>query len=220
MIGWIVLSVFGSLGLIVIILLLSSIKADIEYDNGFKIKAKYLFITLYPKPVSRNKKIKKKKTAKQTNKSKPEKQSLISKITEDSGLDTIASDVKKASESKSGKGFDFEMVKLLFDSAKSPVKKLIGKVRIQGLKVNVVVGGEDAAKVAITYGLQSAAISSFLGWLKALTKLEIDEINVNADFMSEESARYFKCKAKVRLSAIAGSLLHYIIHIAKKRRGE
>jgi len=213
---WIILAIIGGLIALIAIALSFSISADIEYKGDFSEKVKYLFITLYnsdkPKKSKKKKKTKKKKLKKiKKAKKSNQKKTLIEQAADNSGLSQVADDISKANK----QNFDFEMIKLIYDSAKSPVKRLVRKLRITNLRINFTIGGEDAAKTALTYGLQSAATSAFLAWLNATVKLKVKEVNITADFMKDESDLRLKCKIKLRLFPALICLIRYAINTAK-----
>ena len=68
--------------------------------------------------------------------------------------------------------------------------------------VNPSVGGEDAAKTAISFGATNFAVGSALGWLDTFFTLKKpDYINITADFASEETKIDCYCEIKLVLAA-------------------
>ena len=216
MIGWIILGIVGGLMLIAVFLLTCSVRAYVEYNGDYKVKVKYLFLTLHPKKSKKAKKKsakKKRQIAKEVVKS-PE--SLTSRIAKESGLDKMAYDISKANK----RSFDFEMYKLIYDTAKPSIRRLVGNIRIDGFKLICVIGGDDAAKVALSYGFQSAAISSALAWLNEILTLKVKKLSVTADFSKEESDIYAKLCMKIRAGAILLCLSEYIMKTAKNEKNK
>ena len=224
MIGWIILGIVGGLLLLIAIALSLSVRADIEYKGDFTVKVKYLFFTLYDsrKPKSRKKSKKKSKkkvkqkpknvVAKKSKKQQPPPRSTFAeKVAKESGIDEIAQDIKKANS----RSFDFEMLKLIYDSAKTPIKRLISKFRVSKLHLDCTVGGEDAAKTALAYGFQSAAISGFLTWINEVLSLKVKRVNVIADFDQDKTTIYMKCRVKIRVGAAAACLLGYMVNTVR-----
>ncbi|MCL2071578.1 MAG: hypothetical protein FWH07_05010 [Oscillospiraceae bacterium] len=223
----VVLYIFISLVLLIAILLLFSVTADIKYNGNFSVKAKYLFITLYDskktkpekkKPKKKDKKDKKKNKNKikllNNEKTKSKNKTFGEKVAEDSGIGAIAEDVKKGNKL----GFDFEMFKLIYDSVKYPVKRLIRKLRVVNFRLNCVIGGEDAAKVALNYGVQSAVISGGLSWLDEIITLKVKEANITADFTKEQTELQMKCRVKLRLMSAAVFLVRYMLNTVRNNK--
>jgi hypothetical protein len=164
-----------------------------------------------PKKLKKMKKSKKsKKSKKKRNPKKSKKKSFVEKIKKESGIEQLSDDVQQASKSTNAASFDFEMFKLIYDSAKSPVKRLIQKLRVERLQINCVIGGDNAAKTALTYGFQSAAISAFLAWANEIVTLKTKEVNVSADFAKNKTDLQFKCRVKLRVWAAVVCLIKYV----------
>lgn len=64
--------------------------------------------------------------------------------------------------------------------------KFIAKFRCEKLKIDLAIGGEDADKIALTYGEINAAVYPIAGALSAADKLDRCEIRITPDFTSEE----------------------------------
>ncbi|MCL1904155.1 MAG: hypothetical protein FWF94_07045 [Oscillospiraceae bacterium] len=193
------------------VLLFFSVIAYIDYGDDFSVKVKYLFITLYDSKKPKKQK-KKKHKKRETNKNKKQKKSFAKKLSEGSGIDELAEDVKEGNK----RGFDFEMYMLIYDAAKAPIKRLIQKLRVVNLRLNCVIGGDDAAKVALNYGLQSAAVSGGLAWLNQILKLKIKEVNVTADFAKEKTDIQMECRIKLRVISAVVFFIKYLANAAKK----
>ncbi|MDR0197174.1 MAG: DUF2953 domain-containing protein [Oscillospiraceae bacterium] len=210
----IILCVFGGLVLLIAFLLSLSIKAYIEYKDGFTVKVKYWFITLYPRPVKKAASLNRKNKSKQTE--KPGGASLFDKTAKKTGLEKFASDVKKTEK----RDMDFAAIMRAFDNAKLPLKRFIRKLRVERLRIVFAVGGEDAAKIAVSYGLQSAAAGAFLAWLDEIVILQIDEVNITADFLRGETKQEFSCRVRARLFTAVVSVVRYSVKAAKSDSGK
>ena len=79
--------------------------------------------------------------------------------------------------------------------------KLLNSIRIYDVYIDFVIGGDDAAKVAINYGLANAFVCTILGWLNSLVKLKLCEVNIEADFRRQESDYFAHLKARLNLYA-------------------
>ncbi|MCL2633302.1 MAG: DUF2953 domain-containing protein [Oscillospiraceae bacterium] len=229
MIGWIILIIFGGLTLIIAFLCMLSVRAYIEYkDKQFTATVKYLFITVYPrpekpeKPQKKQKKQKIKKTKKQIKQQpapdnletpQPDTPQKPASPTEESAK-KLVKDVKDANKNK----LDLEMIMLLIDSAASPFKKLLHKTRVHNFEVSFIIGGDDAAKIAISYGIHSAAVGVFMVWLREAVRLKVKEVSVTADFNREETMQYFRCVVKIRLFTALVALAHFGIKVYKEKK--
>ena len=81
------------------------------------------------------------------------------------------------------------------------LKKLLNSIRIYDVYIDFVIGGEDAAAVAINYGLANAFVCTILGWLGSFTKLKLREVNIEADFRKQEGDYFAHLKARLCLFA-------------------
>ena len=93
------------------------------------------------------------------------------------------------------------------------IKKLLGKITIYDVYIDFVIGGEDAAKVAISYGVVNAFLYSFLGWLNCFFKLKIREVKVEPDFRRTEGD-YFAF-AKIRLSLF--TVIRFLVKLMQEK---
>lgn len=94
---------------------------------------------------------------------------------------------------------DFDYIMQLVDGASPPVKRIISKIRVNNLYVDYVVGGADAAAVALKYGAVNAGVGIILGWLAETVRLHKKEILIEADFAREKSDIFVYCDVKLRL---------------------
>jgi len=231
----IALGIIGGLIALIIVSMLFSVRVYIKYSGDFSAKAKYLFFTVFdtrkpPKPKKKKSKSKKKRQLKKARKSQKkakrqaaksqkqvlqsgQKESFVSRVAADSGLDEFANDVKKAN----GRSFDFEMFKLIYDSAKSPVKRLVQRMRFTNVRFNCVVGGDDAAKIALTYGFQTAATSNFLAWVDTIATLKVKEVDIKADFTKEKTDMHMECRVKLRIISAVACLIGYTLNTVRNK---
>ena len=217
------LCIIGGVLVLIGFMLLCSVRAYVEYSGDFSAKVKYLFVTLYDsaKPPKAKKKkrtpknIEHKKKPKAQAQSPNSKQSFTSRFVNDSGLGAVAADVKKGNK----RSFDFEMLKLIYDAAKSPLKRLIRRMRVEKVSIDCIVGGEDAALVALNYGFQSAAVSGGLAWLNEIVTLKVKRVNVVADFAKEKTDIKMKCRVKLRLISAVAFVAGYLLNNVKSGKG-
>lgn len=165
-----------------------------------------------------------KKTVKSDNKPKSDVKQTENAPDNESESKTKENTEEK-SESKSEDNhkanFDFETIKGMIDSASPPIKRLLRKIRVNDVYIDIVAGGEDSAKVALTYGTLYAVICPILEWLKSVITFKVEELNIEADFEKEKTDYFVHAKAKLRLSTALGCaiwlLFRFIRNSAKSQ---
>lgn len=241
--------IIAAIALLIFFLLASFVTADLEYDEVFKFKVKYLCFTLAKNPLSPKEKKKKERKA-EKKKRKEEKKELKEKAkrdkllakkrkarnktaaaakntetakkntdTEDSAKtspqpDTNTKKAKTGDKDKSEKEKENkdekrkitpELIFRIFGKAKPHVKRIFKKIRISGVYINATIGGEDAAKAAISYGVHCAAIDGLIAFLDNTVSFKAEKIEIRADFDLEKSVYYCKARVKLRLSTLLHS---------------
>lgn len=216
MIGWLI---FGGIVLLVAFLLSLSVSLRFFYENDIDFKITYFIFTLYP--VNKNKrKNKDKRSKKNKNKIKgenkndsaeeevktdPEKE-LIKKAVSDKN--TGKSNVKGSKKEKSAvEKMDIKMIRELIESLAHPFGRLLKKIRFNDICINAKIRADDAAAVAINYGLQSAAAGSLLAYIGSVAKVGVKEVNITPDFETytdtgTETELCISCKIKIRLASL------------------
>lgn len=219
--GWIV---FGAVVLAIFLLMISPAVLRFEYGDDMRLRLSWLFVTIfrYPAVTKKNKRRDKKaeKAVKAANsaaeKAAEAESSRADKHSENkaAGASAKSAGEPAAKADKPASGGDntikkkpkiadiFEMVKLLLDSLKKPLKKILKRTRIHHLRIYIVCGGEDAAKAAINFGKTNILVGSALGWADSFFTLRpADEINITVDFQSEETRAEASCTIKMPLYA-------------------
>lgn len=219
--GWIV---FGTVVLVIFLLMISPAVLRFEYGDDMRLRLSWLFVTIfrYPAVTKKNKRRDKKaeKAVKAANsaaeKAAEAESSRADKHSENkaAGASAKSAGEPAAKADKPASGGDntikkkpkladiFEMVKLLLDSLKKPLKKILKRTRIHHLRIYIVCGGEDAAKAAINFGKTNILVGSALGWADSFFTLRpADEINITVDFQSEETRAEASCTIKMPLYA-------------------
>lgn len=191
--GWIIA---GSIFVFILLLTLGRVKIIFDYKDDVIFKVKYMFIPLVtipatkPKKQKSPKKKKSKKKAKEAAEDKPEEKPEEKKPKKKISLADI-----------------FEVLKLALDSLGKPLKKILKRTIFAHLALRISVGGEDAAKTAIKFGLVNLAVGNALGWLDtAFTLKKPDDINITADFQSEET----KIDCYCEISLVAAAALAFV----------
>lgn len=227
------LIITAAIVLLIFLLLASSITAELEYDRVFKFKIKYLFFTIAKDPLSPREQKKKKrkaekkkrreeKKAKRQGKHLAEKKhrpSAAGKINapeakeaephtssedEDKDKDKTKDRPEEKKEKKKSKVTP-ELIFGIWGKAKPHVKRLFKKIRVTGVYADITVGGEDAAKTAISYGVHCAAVNGLAAFLDGMITFKAEKIDIKADFALEKSEYYAKATVKLRLSTLLHS---------------
>ncbi len=207
MTGWII---FIAAAAVLILLLTRSVAARFSYDeDGLWLKINWLFFTIVKYPAAkkkikrRDKKAKKlvKTAAKSSESSDGEKG--MSDTPDSSGKKGRSDEQgsgkaeKTGNEKKLSLGDILELAKLVMNSLKKPLRKLIHRTRIYHLSINIVCGGEDAAKAAMNFGRTNIAVGNALGFLDTFFTLKTpDDIHIDVNFCEEgtKASVYFLAK--------------------------
>lgn len=230
------LIIIAAIALLLCILLFSSVTAELEYDETFKFKIKYLFFTIAKDPLS-PKEQKKKKRREEKKKRKAEKKKRraeksasltpknkntgkhvnVGENRENTGKTnenipqkqengkgkTAKENAQKKEKKKSG--ITPDIIMRIFGKAKPHIKRLFKKIRISGVYTDITVGGEDAAKTAISYGIHCAAVDGLAGFLNSTVSFKAEKITIRADFDLEKTEYYARGTVKLRLSTLLHS---------------
>lgn len=218
MTGWIIA---GAIIVVLLVLLMTSVKVRFEYSGELRLKINWLFVTLVRVP-AKTKKMKRRdkkaaKDAKTTADAATNAESGSSEVKTDAGSAAETKTAEKASEKDSKKSAKsdksaisggkltlkdiFELVKLVWDSLSTPLKRLLKATRISGFRLKIVVGGDDAAKAAIKFGGVNIAAGNALAFLDGCFTLKEPDLNITCDFLSEETTA--ECVFTAKLTLIA-----------------
>ncbi len=229
------LIIIAAITLLIFVLLASSITAELEYDQVFKFKIKYLFFTIAKDPLSPREQKKKKRKAekkkrREDKKAKKQGKHVAEKKRRSSAAGKTNSPETKESEQplpsaekdmnkekdmtrnrpeekkqKKKSKITPELIFGIWGKAKPHVKRLFKKIRVTGVYADITVGGEDAAKTAISYGVHCAAVNGLAAFLDGMINFKAEKIDIKADFALEKSEYYAKATVKLRLSTLLHS---------------
>lgn len=205
--GWIIaLAVILALFL----LLCCSAAVRLEYFGDIRVKISYLCFTIVKFPTKKKKNKRKDKKAEKALKAtdndsaelsgakSADSKSAVSGKSSSAKTDKNAPAGKK--EKKASLTDYLEIAKLALDSLGKPLKKLLRRTRIYALRINIVCGGEDAAKAALNFGKTNILIGNALGWIDSYFTLKpAEEIRIDADFQCEETTAEASCLIKMSL---------------------
>lgn len=225
MTGWII---FGSIVLLILIILWQSVKVIFVYENELELKVKFLFFTIYPAKPKKKKKPKKQKKQKQKKKAKKTtetKSSTVAAEKSDTKPDEQVSvapvsdnkkpDNKPKKKEKSKLNINLDMIMDFVRSASPPLKRLFKKIRWYDVYVDWVVGSDDAAKTALMYGGICSVLYPFFKWLDTYFTAHIKEINIEADFSKEKSDIFAYFVLKLRLSTALACVIWLAVRVLK-----
>ncbi|MCH5195896.1 MAG: DUF2953 domain-containing protein [Oscillospiraceae bacterium] len=202
--GW---TIAGIIFIIILLLTLGKVSVMVDYGELLIVKIKYMFFPIFTLP-------QKKEAAEKPKKAKRKKKEQKKK-------DEKPDDKENKEKKKPALGDIIELVKAGVDSLGKPLKKILKRVEISHLKLNIVCGGEDAAKAAITFGAVNMAVGNLLGWIDTFFTLKpVDELSVNVDFESEQTTAKAYVMVKLTVAAalafvftlIGRALGHYFTH--------
>ena len=214
------LIVIGAIALFIFILLASSVRVDLEYDRVFKFRVKYLFFTFVKNPLSpRQIKKKKKKEKEQKKKCTQAKQEPAKEPQKPEVIDLQRSqpakqEKNKPDEKKQDKDkpkekpkmkFSLDLIRRIVGRASPHVKRIFKKIRLSNVLIDITTGGDDAAKVAISYGIHCSAVYGLITFLDSVISFKADRISVKADFDLPKTDYCVKATLKFRLSTLLHS---------------
>lgn len=128
---------------------------------------------------------------------------------------------KKSSEGEDEKPkADLNLIVSCINAAKPFVKRVFKRIRIYDVFAEIVVGGSDAAKTAISYGIHCAAVYGAVRFLKNTVNFKAKKIDIKADFDLEKTDYYFYCKLKLRLSTLLYCLLWGTAAVQRAMKGD
>lgn len=199
--GWIIAA---AVVLLIVLLLCGRVAVYFDYNNtlesALECKVKYLCFNIMKIPKA--KKAKKSKKEKKPPKGKKESEESKKKSKKDSKK---KSGKKKKKIDLKALSFDdkIALLKLALSGIGKPLKKLLKRVEFSHMSVEIVCGGDDAAKAAIKFGAMNIAVGNLLGLLDSFFTLrELDDMNITVDFQSEKTV--YSAYFEVRMSLFAG----------------
>lgn len=146
-----------------------------------------------------------KPSEKKTDTSKSDEKKSDSK-NEDKDKNEKKEDVKNSKSEKEKKEKkpkpDMAIIVGCIKAAKPYVKRLFKKIRFDDVFLEITVGGDDAAKAAVSYGVHCSAVYGLVEFLKDTVHFNAKQIKIGVDFDMEKSDYYAYCNIKLRLSTL------------------
>lgn len=226
--GWIIA---GAVVAVILILLMTSVKVRFDYSDPGELRLiiSWLFVTLVRIPAKTKKQKRRDKKAEKDVKSAAEleksedpgggrtadPQTLNESKSAEQNKPQETQKSQKTERGKSGKppksdkpksqkltlSDIFALVKLVWDSLGKPLKRLFKATRVTGFRLDISVGGDDAADAAIKFGKTNMAAGAALAFLDGCFTLKDPKFNVTCNFQSEETRT--ECGFTARLTVIA-----------------
>lgn len=208
--GWLI---FGCILLFFWLIGMIRATVEVEYNTGVRVAVKALGMTFritpkekkppklsdftpkkYRKRLEKDEKLRLKQEAKKAKKqAEKERKKAEKKAAEEAakkGLPPPDSDKKKKKDKKKKGLADIMELVLIGLSAVKGLFKSFGKhFRIEAVRLKIAVGGEDAASIAILYGIVVQFVTYLCHMLPAITNFKVrkpEDVAVTADFLSDK----------------------------------
>lgn len=179
-----------------LLVLFSSARVKIKFDEDIKVKVGFWFLsfTVYPKKEKADKKKVKKKS---DNKQEKKPNYLSQMIKRDGITETV--------------GFFIDTVQELLGK----IGNLVGHIHIDKLFLVVGVGDDDAANAAIKCGVINAVLYPFLGYLASKTKFYKNDITIHPMYDGESYIK-LEIKSRIRLIHLLKEAFAIFVRLIKK----
>ena len=179
-----------------LLVLFSSARVKIKFDEDIKVKVGFWFLsfTVYPKKEKADKKKVKKKS---DNKQEKKPNYLSQMIKRDGITETV--------------GFFIDTVQELLGK----IGNLVRHIHIDKLFLVVGVGDDDAANAAIKCGVINAVLYPFLGYLASKTKFYKNDITIHPMYDGESYIK-LEIKSRIRLIHLLKEAFAIFVRLIKK----
>lgn len=193
--------------LLLLILLSLPVTLDVRLEDSCRLTLRWLFLrfSLYPRPEKERKKAgpEKKEKSKKPAEKKPAVSNPLRQIAEEQGFPAAVEEACR-------------LIQLLA----SRFRRLLTHVRADPFRLEISVGGEDAAETAIAYGGVCAAVYPALGVLWQLIRFGRFTADISPDFSGGKSR--VRLRAAFRLSPLTALcfLVGFILDVIKWKAGQ
>ena len=191
---------FLALVFLLLVFLVCKVRFRFDTDTGvFALSVKVLFFNIKILPASNKKKRKKQKKG----------HAFASR---EKKLDEMSESAKEACDKKKTASEKIEGFKKLVSSVCEKIKILVpgifGALSLDIKRLDIAVGGEDAAKAAVNYGIVCACVEGLYAVGDQCKKLKVsDEVFVTVDYLEEKFACEFDIILKVRVFKVLTTVL-------------
>lgn len=191
--------ILGSVALLLILFLISSVHVSFSYDKKMKYKLRWLFISISSEDFKEKTTEEKKEEKPQEKKPEKPKSSFLKNLYKGEGLTGIIDILRDVSQIAQG------ALKYVF-------KHLI----VKRFYIDISVACGDAAKTAIRYGQVCAGVYPCAGTIVSNTKCRSYDINIYPDFNDKsESKISVDFKGRVKLFFIIKTAVVYGLKLLK-----
>ena len=245
------LIIIGAIIGIIVLVCNIPVAAHIRYYGGkLDVMVRFMWLTLYPKPEKTDKPPGKNNITEKSDKTSEEnayhkeaEPDKSSPSDNDSSRDkSEASPEKKQGKTKRSKSSDEKKLPLperinaliddltekkdafllLWELCGGHLKRLCGKIYVDGVKIDLAAADEDAYEAAMLYGKLNAGVYNAIAFMKTLMKrFRLDSVRIDCIFnLPKENSRYDgECKVKLRPASLINALLAivfgYLFHLKK-----
>lgn len=239
--GWIIA---GAVVAVILVLLMTSVRVRFEFsDPGeLRLRVSWLFVTLVRVPAKTKKQKRRDKKAEKDVKSAAKGAAEAEKSSESSDggqpgkpnesrsaaknnpqkkpagavkSDNHAKSAKAPKDQKLTLSDILALVKFFRDSLSKPLKRLLKATRVTGFRLDIAVGGEDAADAAIKFGKTNMAAGAALAFLDGCFTMKEPKFNATCDFQSEETHTECSFTARLTLTAALAFLFWAVGRLAR-----
>lgn len=201
------LLIIAAVLLVVLLILAGRVTVIFDYGEELYLKISYLMFTVFKIPAKRKRTAKKDKKAEKS----AEKAAKSAEKAEKSSKKEERSGGKSSKKSKPNLSDIFALVKLAADSVGKPLKRILKRTEISHLRLEIICGGDDAAKAALNFGKMNILVGNALGWVDNFFTLKAaDRINIGVDFQCEQTEYSAYCEVRLSLAAALGFLFSII----------
>lgn len=234
--GWIIA---GAVVAVILILLMTSVTARFSYtDEELRLSVRWFFVRIIEIPARTKKQKKRDKSAGKDIKSaaenaaeaagdceaekpaeKPQKDGGSEKaVPAGAGKREKKAAVPKPKQKKTGKltlSDILALIKYIRDSLWTPLRRLMKAVRVRNFRLDIRVGGDDAAEAAINFGKTNMAAGAAFAFLDGCFTLIDPKFNITCDFTGEDTRTECSCTARVTVIAALAFLVWAVVRLAK-----
>ena len=198
------LTVIFSIVALFVVILSIPLKIDLGYKDKISLSVRYLFIKLNVLPTDPNKP-KKEKKPKEPKPEEPKKEETAPK---EKKPNPILEMVK-------ANGFDgmMEVLGNLGNVLKIFGGKLLRSIVFNKAEISISVGTGDAASTAIKYGKICQKVYPVMGFLCSNNVVEHRDINIEADFLANDTKGEFYFEMNICLRKIINSAIGLVVRL-------
>ncbi|MBQ7940063.1 MAG: DUF2953 domain-containing protein [Clostridia bacterium] len=219
---WILLGIL--LFLCALILLPVSIKIGYDTEVTLSLGAFGIYFPLYPKKKKKPKLLSRKKylRLRQKDEERAERKRLAAQ--DKAKKKQNAKAAKKAEAEKKLPPSEMEdepsVMKILLRIVAGVLDTFFGKLRVKIARVHIVVGGPDAAKTAITYGIVSQGVAYLMELISCKTKMSREDntsVSVVPDFLAKTTTADLLILFRLRLIDLLSTGIVFFIRFMKEK---